>query len=99
MQEEYGVTLTAENLLEIMEIFGDEDENGEPKQFIADVGPKVLNTLLSEGNENWFSLLNVFTQGLSEKHILLYFSDEDLEIQMKKSRLGWRDQKIQTMII
>lgn len=87
MQDDYGVTLTADNFLETIETFGDLDETGKPKQFIADVGPKILNTLLSNGNENWFSLLNIFTQGLLEKHILLYFSEAGLESQMQS--LGW----------
>jgi len=87
MQEEYGLIVDADNFLEFTESVGDDDEIGKPKKFIADLAPILLNTLLSEGNENWFSLLNTLATSLSEKQILLYFSDND--VQNKISKLGW----------
>lgn len=88
---EYGVTLDAENFVELtqykVEVDYDKEEN-EPKKILSDLAPIVLEKLLSNKNlENVAKVANAFLQGLSEKHILLYFQNNDLQGMI--SQQGW----------
>lgn len=86
MEDDYQITITRDNFVEFAQHEVERDHEDNPKQFIADLAPKLLNQLL-EGKDNWFSVLKVLASGLSEKHILLYFTDQDLEDRMIE--LGW----------
>ncbi len=86
----YGRTITGENFLEetqkIVEIESDPALN-KPKQFIADLAPKLLDRFLDTDRQDFVSLLQTVGQGLSQKEVQLYFSDPTLEQAV--SDLGW----------
>ena len=87
MTEDYGIVITEDNFVEFAQAEVERDHEDNPKQFIADLAPELLNRLIDNENNNWLSVLKVFAAGLSEKHILLYFDDMELEQMMYD--LGW----------
>ena len=94
MIEDYGQMVTSDNFVDFAQAETEKDRINEPKKFIADLAPMLLNRLFEKENASLFSILNVFSKGLSEKHILLYFEDEGLEQKMKE--LGWAGEIKQT---
>lgn len=88
---EYGVTLDANNFVELTqyEVEADYDkEENKPKKILSDLAPIVLEKLLINKNlQNVSKIANVFSQGLREKHILLYFQNDDLQNII--SDMGW----------
>ncbi len=88
---DYGVTLNADNFVETtqyeVEVDYDKEEN-QPKKILSDLAPMILEKLLSNKNlENASKVANVFLQALSEKHMLLYFQNQDLQSIISKQ--GW----------
>lgn len=86
----YGVTVSAENFTEVTqrEVTYEYDRAlNRPKQFLADLTPVLLNRLLSQRQGQGQGLLSALTQNLTQKNILLFFRDADLEKQIVG--LGW----------
>ncbi|MCD6149673.1 DUF4012 domain-containing protein [bacterium] len=89
--EDYGVVLDSENFIAKtqykVEVDYDKEEN-RPKKILADLTPVVLDKLLNPGDMETISrTLSVLNQALSQKHILLYSRNKDL--QKIISDLGW----------
>ena len=78
---EYDLTVDENNFVAVtqkqVEIDYDKTEN-KPKQFLADLAPKVIEKLLTNTNE-FLPLLGVLNQNLNERHLQMYFSNHDLE--------------------
>lgn len=87
---EYGRDITSENFVletqKIVELEYDREEN-RPKQFIADLAPKLLTAVFNAENEAAKNMFELFKTGLNEKHLLVYFNDE--KIQNIVSDFGW----------
>lgn len=79
---EYETTIDANNFVmqtqKEVELEYDQELN-QPKQFLADLAPRVLNEILNTERPQWFSLLRVFSKMLAEKHLLFYFFDPKLQ--------------------
>ncbi len=96
--EEYGVVVDSENFVETtqfkVEVDYDRVENN-PKRFIADLTPKVVNKIMQETDlSRAIRILSVFSSALQEKHIQIYSFDS--EVQKLISRQGWSGEIKQT---
>lgn len=80
--EKYGRVMTSENFTQeaqkIVELEYDKTEN-KPKQFIADLAPKVIERILQLEGQDVQRLLKIFYEGLREKQLLLYSGDKRIE--------------------
>lgn len=79
---EYGVILDADNFIDITqyktEIDYDKDLN-QPKKILADFAPRFLDKLSEQIKQNNLEVLRTIDDALKEKHILVYFGNQDLE--------------------
>jgi len=79
---EYDTAVNADNFVmqtqKEVELEYDRELN-RPKQFLADLAPKLLDKVLNSEKPQWFSLLSVFSRMLDEKHLLFYFFDPKLQ--------------------
>lgn len=90
MTEDYGVVIDSENFWLTTQTFSEqkEEETKEPKKIIGDLMNKIIEELPGRLNkETLIKLIVAIEQSLNEKHILFYFSDE--ELQQKATDLGW----------
>ncbi|NUM25304.1 MAG: DUF4012 domain-containing protein [Candidatus Buchananbacteria bacterium] len=87
---EYGRTISSENFVtetqKIVEIEYDREEN-RPKQFIADLAPKLLERIFKANNDQVKQLFNLIISGLNEKQLMVYFNDPELEDVI--TQFGW----------
>lgn len=95
---EYETTIDAENFIEKtqyeVEVDYDKEEN-EPKKFLADLAPKVLeNLFVDKGMSRLSKAFRVFSESLKEKHILIY--SFNYEAQKVISEQGWSGEILQT---
>jgi len=93
----YGVVINSQNFTEITQYMVEkayDKEQNKPKQFIGDLAPKILERVFSGSAQQWFKVLNVFSENLKEKHILLFFFDEGLE--EKTLEKGWGGEVVET---
>jgi hypothetical protein len=86
----YGRDITAANFLletqKIVELEYDREEN-KPKAFIGDLANELLARSENYGAEEFFSILDVLNQSLTQKDIQIYFRNGDLERRVRS--LGW----------
>jgi hypothetical protein len=95
---EYDTTINEENFIENtqseVELDYDKQEN-KPKKFLADLAPKVLESLLVDKDMSSLSrTLRVFSESLKEKHILIY--SFNYNVQKVISEQGWSGEVLQT---
>ncbi len=87
---EYGRDITSDNFVletqKIVELEYDKEEN-RPKQFISDFAPKLLEKIFSAKDEELKKLFEILKTGLNEKHLLIYFNDNQIEDLVAK--FGW----------
>lgn len=88
---EYGVTLDRDNFVENIqyevEVDYDKEEN-RPKKILSDLAPIMLDKLSQTRDAKAvLKTTDVLNDALKEKHILLYFNNE--ELQKMISKLGW----------
>ncbi len=81
--EEYGVTLDADNFIEKtqyeVEADYDKSENN-PKKILADLAVIVLDRVFNTKDfDTVLKISGVISEGLSQKHILLYSENKDLQ--------------------
>ncbi len=95
---EYGVVLTKDNFIENIQYEVEEDYDkieNRPKKILSDLAPLMMDRLLNSGDISVFSeTLTVFNDALEEKHILFYFSNDDM--QKIVSDLGWSGEILET---
>lgn len=87
---EYKVTVTAENVIDETQrlvTFEYDKESNNPKAFISDLLPEVMDRAAKMSQERWADLVNVFGDSLKEKQILIWFRDQDAQERLEK--LGW----------
>lgn len=94
---EYDRTIDTENFLfetqKIVELEYDRETNT-PKQFIADLAPKLLERVTGADTTTFLSALQAVGQGLNERDIQLYFTDDALMKTIYD--LGWAGEVQQT---
>ncbi len=88
---EYGVTVDADNFMPVIqeevEVNYDRDEN-RPKKILSDLTPILIDRLTSSRDpETLLPVLQTLSDALSERQILLYSRNEDIESLL--SRAGW----------
>jgi len=87
---EYGKTINSGNFYfetqKEVEVDYDKDLN-QPKKFIADLAPKVLEKLAAADQATLLKLTETLYSSLAEKQALFWFRDEDLE--SRALELGW----------
>lgn len=96
--KDYGVTLDSSNFIaetqREVEIDYDKKEN-KPKKILSDMAPILLDKIINGGDvEMMTKAANVFLNGLSEKQILLY--SENKNLQKIISDQGWSGEIIET---
>lgn len=95
---EYDTTVNADNFIEKtqyeVEVDYDKEKN-RPKKFIADLTPKILDKVFSEkGFVPMMRTLKAFDNALSEKHLLLY--SRNYNIQKLIAGQKWSGEILQT---
>ncbi len=94
---EYDRVIDAENFLfEAQKIVENEYDQtlNQPKAFIADLAPKLLERLRSQRGEALITVANRLMRGLFERDIQIYFTDETLQ-KVALTR-GWAGQILQS---
>ncbi|MDD5489408.1 MAG: DUF4012 domain-containing protein [Candidatus Moranbacteria bacterium] len=88
---EYGATVDEENFREIAQYeveVGYDKELNQPKKFIADLTPKILDKLLgTKDPKMMLEAMNILSAALKEKHILIY--SKNFNVQKMISDQGW----------
>ncbi len=98
LTEEYGVIVTAENFWETIQpiveektVLIEEDgevkevENRQPKKIIGEMMNKLLVELpVRLDQQKFLSMIASLEESFSQKHILLYFTDEKMQAQAEK---------------
>ncbi|MFA6391926.1 MAG: DUF4012 domain-containing protein [Patescibacteria group bacterium] len=85
---DYGVTVDAENFRTVVKQIELEDsDTNKPKQIISDLTPLVFNKILELERIDQLQILGVLNTLLKEKHMMLYFNDD--ELQQSIIERGW----------
>lgn len=95
---DYEVTIDENNFTQEIqyevEVDYDKDLN-QPKKILADLAPKILDKIFNEKNvASLAKTLDILLESLSEKQILLY--SKNYEIEKKISENGWSGQILNT---
>jgi hypothetical protein len=83
---DYGVTITAENLVEkTLELTRDDayapggGANAPRKAFLSYLSRHLLDRVFATPKEDWVAMLNLFDRMARERHLQLYFEDTELQ--------------------
>lgn len=94
---EYGIVLTPENFVELIQYQVEVDydqELNQPKKVLADFAPKFIQSLNQLSSAKRKEALEIIFDCLKEKHILIYFEEDSLEKIVKEE--GWSGQLLET---
>lgn len=89
--DDYGVILTADNFQEIAQFKTSVDYDkklNQPKKFLADFAPILLDRLLAMNKDQWFGIFQIFEDNLRQKEIILYSKNEGTENLIKDLGFG-----------
>jgi hypothetical protein len=100
MSEEYGIIIDSENFWELVQPIVEEKtmvikkegenvtekiQNTQPKKIIGDLMLKIIDEIPKRlDSKKIFDLMAVLNNNLSQKQILLYFTDKDLQDEIEK---------------
>ena len=87
---DYGKIVVGDTVIKTTQEIVESDaarESGKPKQFIADLLPKVLDKIMMGDRETMLCAVSIFGDSLNDKDIQLY--TRDAETEKKISDLGW----------
>ena len=90
LSDQYGVIISADNFWQVTQEFAEQkpDVTKEPKKIIGDLLDKIIEELPRRlTKNNLVPLLKVVEEMLSDKNILFYFTDT--ELQAEADALGW----------
>ena len=85
---EYGVTITADNFLEVVQQEVEVDYNrqlNKPKQILADMAPILIERVMEQDDK--IEIGNIFFEGLLQKHIMLYSTNPESQALLEQQ--GW----------
>jgi hypothetical protein len=95
---EYGVTIDADNFLEVVQEEVEENYDRElnrPKQILSDLAPILLDRLFSSRSaDDVLSLAGVLSKALDEKQVLLYSRNDEIEGLIDSA--GWSGRMLDT---
>ncbi|MEO8065249.1 MAG: DUF4012 domain-containing protein [Candidatus Doudnabacteria bacterium] len=83
--DQYGVTLTPENFQQETQFKTSIDYDktlNQPKKFLADFTPELLDRLSAMNKNQWFELFQIFEDNLRQRSILLYSKDHDTQVRI-----------------
>jgi hypothetical protein len=86
----YGVILTPENFQQIVQFetsYNYDRILNQPKKFLDDFAPVLLDRLSGLKKEEWFTIFQIFKDSFLQKHVLVYSKDPDT--QAKIAKLGF----------
>jgi len=89
----YGEVLTGENFVDVVQYQTSEiydRELNQPKKFLADFTPVLLNWLGDLSNVEWLNVFEVLLDSLSQKNTLLFSFDDGQ--QERFENMGWAGQ-------
>ena len=78
----YGVTVNSSNFQEVVQYKTSIDYDkklNQPKKFLADLAPIMLNKLTSLDKQKWLELMQIMQTNLTQKQVLLYSKDSATE--------------------
>ncbi|MBI4022480.1 MAG: DUF4012 domain-containing protein [Candidatus Andersenbacteria bacterium] len=87
---EYGVTVDAESFWQVTQdqvTYSYDRERNRPKQFLGDLGPRLLERLLNTRAQSALPVISALVRMIEEKHLLVYFADE--EVERRLATAGW----------
>ncbi|MDO8667540.1 MAG: DUF4012 domain-containing protein [bacterium] len=90
LKEKYGVIIDADNFWQVTQEFAEQKPNvtKEPKKIIGDLLDKIIKELPERLNKNnLIPMLKAIEESLTDKNILFYFTDKELQDEVKN--LGW----------
>jgi len=95
--KKYGITLTSDNFIEKtqykVEVDYDKKEN-KPKKILSDLFPLVAEKLKQNfSGETAIKMMNIIIEGLDERHIMMYFKNENLQNYITSNKWGGEIQK------
>ncbi len=76
---QYDLVLSADNVLDTLQLEVESKKTAQPKQIIVDLAPLILERLSSAPATQWVALLELFKQSLDQRDALLYFDDKQLQ--------------------
>ena len=86
----YDIEISSDNFFEVTQhevTYGYDKELNQPKQFLADLTPLLLNKLFVGEEDRKLELLGALTRSLGRKDMVLYFRDDNLQEQVEN--VGW----------
>ncbi|MBD3238926.1 MAG: DUF4012 domain-containing protein [Candidatus Moranbacteria bacterium] len=95
--EQGEIIIDSSNFMELIqeevEVNYDKQEN-RPKKILADLTPILISQVFAAGPEKWPRILNVFSDSLKKRNLMLY--SFDYEIQNLISNMGWSGEVLET---
>jgi hypothetical protein len=85
----YGVTVDADNFWEVAQdqvSYSYDKQLNKPKQFMSDLTPLLLNKIFKVKAEESLMVLKVLTEMIEQKHLLMYFRDDDLQGRLREAK-------------
>jgi hypothetical protein len=89
--DSYGVVLTKDNFQEVVQhktSFDYDKELNQPKKFLADFAPKLLDRLHGLNQEQWLMLLEIMEDSLAKKSLMVYSAYSDAQSKIEKLGYG-----------
>ncbi|MBI2355638.1 MAG: DUF4012 domain-containing protein [Candidatus Doudnabacteria bacterium] len=89
--EQYGVILTEANFQDVVQYktsYDYDKQKNEPKKFLSDFAPIVLNRLADLKSDRWFAFFQILSDNLMSKQILLFSKDEATQSKISKLNFG-----------
>ncbi|MFC1687811.1 DUF4012 domain-containing protein [Patescibacteria group bacterium] len=86
----FNETVTSTNVVRLAQVYAEEKydkEENQPKKFIAELFPILLNKVFTLPGDQFLPLVNVLNEAFMTKDILIYFYDADSQLQV--AQLGW----------
>lgn len=88
--DQYDVTLTPENFQDVVQTKTSKEydkELNQPKKFLDDFAPIMLNRLTDLKKEQWFTMFQIMKDNFIKKHVLIYSTEQN--VQAKIAKLGF----------
>jgi len=87
--ENYGATINESNFWRIVQKEAEKKfhETRESKKIIGELSEQLLDKVLSSDQDTFIKMLGILNESLTQKNILVYFTDEESETAIKS--MGW----------
>ncbi len=90
-----GMTMTSENFMtELQNEIEYVADRSQPKKIMTEFQPKFFSKLASSDKDQWIEVMKVLLQSVTEKHILTFFNDA--ELQKQSSAYGFSGEIVKT---